>query len=230
VLCDGIHALPFGTAQDHKRVGERDTGPNTGGMGAYAPAPVMSAALMAQTMQEIILPTIDGMRREGAPFVGVLFAGLMLTRDGPKLIEYNCRFGDPECQVLMLRLKSDLLPLLRAACDGTLDRMEVAWRDVVALTVVMAARGYPGVSLKGTAIGGVASAAALPDTHVFHAGTRQDGATLRAQGGRVLNVSAIASSVRAAQTKAYAAVDTLDWPEGFCRRDIGWRAAGREGG
>jgi phosphoribosylamine---glycine ligase len=224
VLSDGIHALPLAAAQDHKRVGEGDTGPNTGGMGAYSPAPAFDAALAEQALKEIILPTIAGMRAEAVPYVGVLFAGLMLTKAGPKLIEYNCRFGDPECQVLMLRLKSDLLPLLLAACDGMLDRAQALWREDAVLTVVMAARGYPGEPLKGTVIRGLEAANAQPDTIVFQAGTEQAGGQLLASGGRVLNVTATAATVRAAQTKAYAAVDLIDWPEGFCRRDIGWRA------
>jgi phosphoribosylamine---glycine ligase len=225
VLTDGVHALPFGSAQDHKRVGDGDTGPNTGGMGAYAPAPIMTEAMSARVMDEIIWPTIKGMAAEGAPYVGVLFAGLMITDSGPKLIEYNCRFGDPECQVLMLRLKSDLLTLLLAACDGNLHHVDARWRNDVALTVVMAAKGYPGEPQKGSEIKGIAAAATLPDVQIFHAGTILDGETLRANGGRVLNVCATGSTVRAAQSKAYAAVDSIDWPEGFCRRDIGWRAA-----
>jgi phosphoribosylamine---glycine ligase len=224
VLTDGIHALPFGSAQDHKRVGEGDTGPNTGGMGAYAPAPIMTEAMNARVMDEIIWPTIKGMAAEGAPYVGVLFAGLMLTKDGPKLIEYNCRFGDPECQVLMLRLQSDLLPILYACATGKLDGAHAQWRDVAALTVVMAANGYPGAVQKGSEIKAVEAAAGLPDVQIFHAGTTIDGETLRANGGRVLNVSATGASVREAQARAYTAVDSIDWPEGFCRRDIGWRA------
>jgi phosphoribosylamine---glycine ligase len=226
VLTDGIHALPFGSAQDHKRVGEGDTGPNTGGMGAYAPAPIMTEALNMQVMDEIIWPTIKGMAAEDTPYIGVLFAGLMLTQNGPKLIEYNCRFGDPECQVLMLRLQSDVLPILLACATGKLDTVQAQWRDVAALTVVMAANGYPGAVQKSSEIKGVEAAAALPDVQIFHAGTRQDGETLRANGGRVLNVSATGESVRDAQARAYAAVDLINWPDGFCRRDIGWRAVG----
>jgi phosphoribosylamine---glycine ligase len=228
VLTDGLHALPFGTAQDHKRVGDDDTGPNTGGMGAYSPAPIMTTAMMTQTMDEIIWPTIKGMAAEAAPYVGVLFAGLMLTKSGPKLIEYNCRFGDPECQVLMTRLKSDLLTILLAACDGSLNHVDARWSDDIALTVVLAALGYPGEPLKGTEIKGISVAAALPDVQIFHAGTILNGNTLRANGGRVLNVTASAASVREAQRKAYAAVDVIDWPEGFCRRDIGWRAVNQK--
>ncbi len=226
VLTDGTHALPFGSAQDHKRVGDGDTGPNTGGMGAYAPASVMTQALIERTMAEIIWPTIHGMAAEHMPYVGVLFAGLMLTRDGPKLIEYNCRFGDPECQVLMLRLQSDLLPILHACATGKLDSVQALWKNDAALTVVMAAHGYPGEPLKGTAIGGVDAATMMPDVKIFQAGTMLDGAILRANGGRVLNVSATGATIYDAQTRAYAAVDRIDWAEGFCRRDIGWRALG----
>jgi phosphoribosylamine---glycine ligase len=225
VLTDGTHALPFGSAQDHKRVGDGDVGPNTGGMGAYAPAPIMTEAMTTRVMNEIIWPTIKGMAAEGLPYVGVLFAGLMLTEAGPQLIEYNCRFGDPECQVLMLRLASDLLPILHACATGTLDQATVQWQDRYALTVVMAAQGYPAAPITGSAIKGVEAATALPNVKIFHAGTVMDGASLRASGGRVLNVSATGASVKEAQRKAYAAVDMIDWPEGFCRRDIGWRAA-----
>ncbi len=224
VLTDGIHALQFGSAQDHKRVGEGDTGPNTGGMGAYAPAPVMTEALTQQTMDKIIWPTIKGMAAEGRPYVGVLFAGLMLTDTGPQLIEYNCRFGDPECQVLMLRLNCDLLPILLACATGKLDTVAAVWKAETALTVVMAAKGYPGEPMKSTVIKGVEAAGALADVQLFHAGTTQDDHVLRANGGRVLNICATASTVRTAQVRAYAAVDLIDWPEGFCRRDIGWRA------
>jgi phosphoribosylamine---glycine ligase len=224
VLTDGTHALPFGTAQDHKRVGDGDTGPNTGGMGAYSPAPIMSDALIAQSLRDIVLPTISGMRDEAMPYVGVLYAGLMLTAQGPKLIEYNCRFGDPECQVLMLRLKSDIVPILLAACEGTLNKVTPEWQDDVALTVVMAAEGYPATPRTGTEIRGLNTARAQADVHVFHAGTKMDNNMLLANGGRVLNVCATGKSVRDAQAKAYAGVDAIDWPEGFCRRDIGWRA------
>ncbi len=224
VLTDGRSALQFGSAQDHKRLGDGDTGPNTGGMGAYAPAPVMTDALTRQTMDEIIWPTIKGMAAENMPYVGVLFAGLMLTKDGPKLIEYNCRFGDPECQVLMLRLGSDLLPILLACATGKLDTVNAIWKPETALTVVMAACGYPGAPVKGTVINGVAAACALPNVQVFHAGTIVEDDVLRACGGRVLNMSATATNLRAAQTQAYAAVDMIDWPDGFCRRDIGWRS------
>jgi phosphoribosylamine---glycine ligase len=228
-LCDGTTALPFGTAQDHKRVGEGDTGPNTGGMGAYSPAPVMTPELTERTVREIVEPTMRGMAEAGSPFVGVLYAGLMVTADGPKLIEYNVRFGDPECQVLMMRLKDDLLVLLNAAVDGQLGHMSARWRDDFALTVVMAAQGYPGTPEKGSVIGGLEEAAAGTDVEIFHAGTRRDGEVILANGGRVLNVTAMAPTVTAARDAAYAVVDRIDWPKGFCRRDIGWRAAGREG-
>ena len=226
-LCDGKTALPFGTAQDHKRVGDGDVGPNTGGMGAYSPAPVMTPELIEQTMREIIEPTMRGMAEMGAPFAGVLFAGLMLTDKGPKLIEYNTRFGDPECQVLMMRLKEDLLVLLNAAADGQLAHVSARWRDEAALTVVMAAKGYPGTPEKGSVISGIDKAEAS-GAKVFHAGTAVQGGKIVANGGRVLNVTATGRSVSEAQQKAYAAVDLIDWPEGFCRRDIGWRAVERE--
>jgi phosphoribosylamine--glycine ligase len=226
-LCDGTTALPFGTAQDHKRVGDGDTGPNTGGMGAYSPAPVMSAGMTERTMREIIEPTMRGMAELGAPFAGVLFAGLMITADGPKLIEYNARFGDPECQVLMLRLKDDLLVLLNAATDGQLAHMSARWRDDAALSVVMAANGYPGTPQKGTPIAGV-EAAAEGGAEVFHAGTALKDGQLVANGGRVLNVTAMGKTVAEAQRRAYAAVGRIDWPGGFFRHDIGWRAVERE--
>ncbi|WP_395447723.1 phosphoribosylamine--glycine ligase [Aminobacter sp. UC22_36] len=226
-LCDGKTALPFGTAQDHKRVGDGDVGPNTGGMGAYSPAAVMTPELIEQTMREIIEPTMRGMTEMGAPFAGVLFAGLMLTDQGPKLIEYNTRFGDPECQVLMMRLKEDLLVLLNAAADGQLAHVSARWRDEAALTVVMAAEGYPGAPEKGSVISGIDKAEAA-GAQVFHAGTAVNDGKIIANGGRVLNVTSTGRNVSDAQRKAYAAVDALDWPEGFCRRDIGWRAVERE--
>ena len=227
-LCDGTSAMPFGTAQDHKRVGEGDTGANTGGMGAYSPAPVMSRAMIDRTMEEIILPTMLGMLQMGAPFSGVLFAGLMITADGPKLIEYNVRFGDPECQVLMLRLKDDLLVLLNAAVDGQLAHMSARWRDDAALTVVMAARGYPDAPEKGSVIAGLDHVPA--GVEVFHAGTAIQGDALKANGGRVLNVTSSGATVTEARDRAYAGVDAIVWPEGFCRRDIGYRAVEREAG
>jgi phosphoribosylamine--glycine ligase len=226
-LCDGTVALPFGTAQDHKRVGDGDTGPNTGGMGAYSPAAVMTPALVERTMREIVEPTMRGMAEAGAPFSGVLFAGLMLTKDGPQLIEYNVRFGDPECQVLMMRLKDDLLVLLKAAADGQLGHISVRWRDEAALSVVMAARGYPSTPEKGSVISGLEEAAA-GGVEIFHAGTVEAGGRLVAAGGRVLNVTATGETVAEAQARAYAAVDRIDWPQGFCRRDIGWREIERE--
>ncbi|SDA59268.1 phosphoribosylamine--glycine ligase [Mesorhizobium qingshengii] len=226
-LCDGTTALPFGTAQDHKRVGDGDVGPNTGGMGAYSPAPVMTPQMVERTMREIIEPTMRGMAVSGAPFAGILFAGLMITENGPKLIEYNTRFGDPECQVLMMRLKDDLLVLLNAATDGQLAHTSVRWRDEAALTVVMAARGYPGTPEKGSVIRGVEDAAS-DGVQIFHAGTAINGGALVANGGRVLNVTATGSTVGEAQRRAYAALDRIDWPDGFCRRDIGWQAVARE--
>jgi len=229
-LCDGERALPFGTAQDHKRAFDGDQGPNTGGMGAYSPAPALTPALQERVMREIVRPTVAGMRARGAPYVGVLYAGLMLTPDGPKLIEYNARFGDPECQVLMPRLKGDLVTAMLAACDGVLDTFDVRWSDDAALTVVMAANGYPGAVQEGSEIRGVEAAEALDDVIVFHAGTRADDGRLLANGGRVLNVTATGRTIADAQARAYAAVDRIDWPEGFCRRDIGWRAVERERG
>jgi len=226
-LCDGTTALPFGTAQDHKRVGDGDTGPNTGGMGAYSPAPVMTPEMVERTMKEIVEPTMLGMAEIGAPFSGVLFAGLMITPAGPKLIEYNVRFGDPECQVLMMRLKDDLLVLLEAAADGQLAHMSARWRDDAALTVVMAAKGYPATPEKGSVIRGL-DTAARDGVEIFHAGTAERDGKIVANGGRVLNVTAAAATVTEAQRLAYEAVDRIDWPEGFCRRDIGWRAVERE--
>ncbi len=223
-LVAGEEVLALAAAQDHKRVGDGDTGPNTGGMGAYSPAPVFTPALEAEVMARIIRPTAREMVRRGMACNGVLFAGLMLTADGPQLIEYNCRFGDPECQVLMLRLKDDLLPLLLATAAGTLADRTVQWSDAPAITVVLAAEGYPGEPRKGTEIKGVEAANALPGVTVFHAGTRRQGERLLANGGRVLNVSAVGATLAEARTRAYAGVDVIDWPEGFCRRDIAWRA------
>ena len=226
-LSDGIHALALATAQDHKRVGDGDTGLNTGGMGAYSPAPVMTPDMVERTMAEIIRPTVAGMAKRGTPFKGVLFAGLMIGEDGPKLIEFNVRFGDPETQVLMMRLESDLLAALVASAEGTLDQLAVTWSRDVALTVVMAAKGYPGAYGKGSEIRNLERAAST-DAVIFHAGTARDGRKLVATGGRVLNVTARGASVGEAQARAYAAVDKIDWPGGFCRRDIGWRAVERE--
>src|SRR5690606_2180979 len=223
-LTDGAIILPFGSAQDHKRVGDRDTGPNTGGMGAYSPARVLTPDLRGQVMQRIIAPTVKTLAEEGTPYVGVLYAGLMLTSDGPKLVEYNVRFGDPECQVLMRRLKSDLLEIVHAAASGALDRVRAEWSDEAAITVVMATRGYPGEGGKGSEIRNLAAANAVEGVTVFQAGTRAEGGRLTAAGGRVLNVTASGASLTEARDRAYRAVDLIDWPEGFCRRDIGWRA------
>lgn len=227
-LVDGEHALALATAQDHKRVGDGDIGANTGGMGAYSPAPVMTDALCANVMDAIIMPTVSTMASRGTPFVGILYAGLIITEEGPKLIEYNVRFGDPECQVLMMRLKSDLLPALLATCDRQLASFDLRWHGDVALTVVMAADGYPGATKKGTVIRGIEEAAALENVEIFHAGTRLHDGELLANGGRVLNVTARGKTVAEAQTRAYEAIGFIDWPEGFCRRDIGWRAIERE--
>ena len=229
-LTDGVTVVPFGSAQDHKRVFDGDEGPNTGGMGAYSPATVMTAEMTERAMAEIVRPTVAALAARGTPFQGVLFAGLMITEKGPELIEYNVRFGDPECQVLMPRLDSDLLDLLLRCATGRLAGAEPRWRDETALTVVMAAEGYPGEPKKGTAIGGLADAEATGAT-VFHAGTALAGdGTLIANGGRVLAVTASGATAGQAQRRAYAAVDRIDWPGGFCRRDIGWRAVARESG
>ena len=227
-LCDGSTALAFASAQDHKRVGDGDSGPNTGGMGAYSPAPIMTPEMSERVMAEIIRPTVAAMKAEGCPFKGVFFAGLMIGSKGPQLIEYNTRFGDPETQVMMERLESDLLDLLLACAEGTLAEKSVKLRDETALTVVMAAKGYPGAVEKGSEIRGLDAAEAMPGVKIYHAGTKADGARILANGGRVLNVTARGGSVAEAQARAYAAVDRLDWPEGFCRRDIGWRAVERE--
>jgi phosphoribosylamine---glycine ligase len=229
-LCDGETAIPLASAQDHKRVGDGDTGPNTGGMGAYSPAPVMTPEMTARTMDEIIRPTMRAMKAMGCPYKGVLFAGLMITTDGPKLIEFNARFGDPETQVLMLRLMSDLLPALIASRDGQLKNFDLRWYPDAALTVVMAAKGYPGDYRRGTVIEGLDTAAQVDGVEIFHAGTKADGDKILANGGRVLNVSALGKTVTQAQALAYQAVDRIRWPEGFCRRDIGWQAVKRERG
>jgi phosphoribosylamine--glycine ligase len=227
-LCDGEIAIQLASAQDHKRVGDGDKGPNTGGMGAYSPAPIMTAEMNARVMDEIIQPTVRAMKAMGAPYKGVLFAGLMITKDGPQLIEYNVRFGDPECQVLMLRLMSDLVPALLAAREGQLKNFDLRWYPDAALTVVMAAKGYPGNYKKNTRIEGLDAAAQIEDVEIFHAGTKADGDHILASGGRVLNICARGKTVRDAQSRAYAAVDLIKWPDGFCRRDIGWRAIERE--
>jgi len=227
-LCDGDTAIPLASAQDHKRAFDGDQGPNTGGMGAYSPAPVMTAEITRRTMEEIVKPTVAAMRQMGAPFKGILFAGLMITAQGPKLIEYNARFGDPECQVLMLRLMSDLVPALIAARDGQLKNFDLRWYDDAALVVVMATNGYPGHYGKGSVIEGLDAAAALADVEIFHAGTKAEGGRITANGGRVLGIAATGASVAEAQQRAYAAVDKVDWPGGFCRRDIGYLAVERE--
>jgi phosphoribosylamine--glycine ligase len=227
-LCDGETAIPLASAQDHKRAFDGDKGPNTGGMGAYSPAPVMTAEITRRTMDEIIKPTVAAMKAMGAPFKGILFAGLMITQQGPKLIEYNVRFGDPECQVLMLRLMSDLVPALIAARDGQLKNFDLRWYDEAALVVVMATKGYPGDYGKGSVIRGLEAAAALDQVEIFHAGTKADDGRITANGGRVLGIAATGRSVAEAQARAYAAVDEVDWPGGFCRRDIGYLAIKRE--
>jgi phosphoribosylamine--glycine ligase len=224
-LCDGHAAVLLGSAQDHKRVGEGDTGSNTGGMGAYAPVPAFSPAAERAAFDQIIRPALAEMARRGTPFRGVLFAGLMLTEDGPKLIEFNVRFGDPECQILLLRLRSDLLPALQAACDGELKNFDLRLFDTAAIAVVLAARGYPEAPERGGEINGLERAAAVADVQVFHAGTEQDAdGRITAAGGRVLTVCATGDSLKQARDRAYEAVDRIEWPTGFCRRDIGWRA------
>lgn len=229
VLCDGETALPLASAQDHKRVGDGDTGPNTGGMGAYSPAPIVTDALVETIMKSIINPTMAGMKAEGKPYKGVLYAGLMIENGQPKLLEYNVRFGDPECQVLMMRLMSDLLPALIASADGVLKDFDLRWYDETALTVVMAANGYPGAYDKGSVIRGLEDASRDRDITIFHAGTAiGENGEICATGGRVIAVTALGDTVAEAQATAYKAVDAVDWPGGFCRRDIGWRAVERE--
>jgi phosphoribosylamine--glycine ligase len=227
-LCDGTTAIPLASAQDHKRAFDNDQGPNTGGMGAYSPAPVMTPQMTRRTMTEIIEPTMRALAAMGCPYKGVLFAGLMITRDGPKLIEYNARFGDPETQVLMLRLMSDLVPALLAARDGVLKDFNLRWYDDAALTVVMAAKGYPGDYAKGSVIEGLDAAAQVEGAEIFHAGTKSADRKILANGGRVLNVCGSGKTVAEAQQRAYQAVDRIRWPDGFCRRDIGRRAIERE--
>ncbi len=226
-LVDGETALPLRSAQDHKPAFDGDEGPNTGGMGAYTPAPVVDDAMAGRIMDEIITPTIKAMAAEGAPYKGVLYAGLMITEEGPKLIEFNVRFGDPECQALMVALKSDILGALLAAAEGRLDEITLEWHDQAALVVVMAAKGYPGRYAKGTEIKGTAEANAVDGVFVFHAGTKKEEGVLVADGGRVLGVTSRATSVAEAQKLAYGAIEKIDWPEGFCRTDIGWRAIER---
>jgi phosphoribosylamine--glycine ligase len=224
-LSDGVNVVALAGAQDHKRVGDGDTGPNTGGMGAYSPAPVLTPVLEQVAMDQFIKPTIAAMAAKGMPYMGVLYLGLMITKQGPKLVEYNARFGDPECQVLMPRLKSDLLTVLLAARDGKLKPLE--WREEVALTVVMASKGYPGSYEKGHIISGLDAAAKLPGITIFHAGTEKRGSDIVAVGGRVLNVTALGKDVAQAQARAYAAVGLIHWEGAFCRHDIGWRALNR---
>ena len=223
-LVDGNNAVALASAQDHKAAFDGDTGPNTGGMGAYSPAPVVDGAMEAKIMETIITPTINAMVEEGCPFRGVLFAGLMLTKDGPKVLEFNARFGDPECQALMMRMQSDVLEALLACADGTLDKTEISWSNDTALTVVMAANGYPGHYDKGSEIKNIEAAEKMPGVEVFHAGTAMQDGKLVSTGGRVLGITATGKSVKEAQELAYKAVDAIDWPGGFCRRDIGWRA------
>ncbi|MCP8888557.1 phosphoribosylamine--glycine ligase [Devosia ureilytica] len=227
VLTDGKDLLPLTTAQDHKRAFDGDKGPNTGGMGAYSPAPIMSRDIYDQTMARIIAPTVRGMAQRGTPYAGVLYAGLMLTENGPKLVEYNARFGDPETQVMMLRMESDIVPLLHAVATGTLAGHDVTWKNACALTVIMATKGYPGDYGKGSEISG-ADTLDSDTLTVFHAGTKREGERLLANGGRVLNVTALGASVKEAQERAYRGVDAIVWPEGFARRDIGWREIARE--
>jgi len=230
VLCDGDSVVPLATAQDHKRAFDGDQGPNTGGMGAYSPAPVMTPDLERRALNEIVLPTVRAMKAMATPYKGVLYAGLMITAEGPKLIEYNIRFGDPECQVLMLRLLSDLLPALIATRDGVLKNFALRWYPEAALTVVMAAQGYPGNYARGSEITGIEDAAKIEGVEIFHAGTRREDGRIVANGGRVLNVCALGNTVAQAQACAYEAVDKIGWPQGFCRRDIGFQAVEREKG
>ena len=227
-LCDGETILPLIAAQDHKRAFDGDKGPNTGGMGAYSPAPVFTDGLLETTMSQILQPTVRAMKEKGMPYVGVLYAGLMITSEGPKLIEYNARFGDPECQVLMRRLTSDLVPALHAAATGTLDGVALDWADDAAALIVMATSGYPGTYQKGSEIAGLAEAASVPGVEIFHAGTKSDGGRVQAVGGRVLNITASGSTGKEALARAYEAAGRIDWPEGFYRKDIGWRLLERE--
>jgi len=229
-LCDGETAIPLASAQDHKRVFDHDEGPNTGGMGAYSPAPFVTSEIHDQIMQRIIGPTVAGMKARGMPFTGILYAGLMLTAQGPKLFEYNVRFGDPECQVLMLRMMSDLVPAMLAACDGQLKNFDLRWFAEAAVTVVMAAKGYPGDYKRGGVIDGLDEAAELEGVEIFHAGTAAKDGAIIANGGRVLNVCASAATVTEARARAYQAVDRIRWADGFCRRDIAWQAVEAERG
>ena len=228
-ICDGDNAVPLAPAQDFKRIGDGDIGPNTGGMGAYSPAPVVTQALEQDIMARVVRPMVAGMAAEGRPIVGILYAGLMMTADGVQLLEVNVRFGDPECQPLMMRLRSDLLPALVAARDGVLDKFDLRWHEDAALCVVMATKGYPGDYAKGSEIEGLDRAGEIEGVHVFHAGTEEREGRIHAMGGRVLGITALGADIAEAQARAYAAVDAIHWPEGFCRRDIGWRALGGGG-
>jgi len=223
-LSDGEHVLPLVGAQDHKRAFDGDTGPNTGGMGAYSPVPILDQAMLDRAMREIVLPTVKALKDEGTPFKGVLYAGLMIGKTGPRLVEYNCRFGDPECQVLMMRLKSDIVPALMACADGGLKHFDLRWSTEAALTVILATKGYPDAYPKGSEIRGLEAASTVEGVEIFHAGTKAEGNRTLANGGRVLNVTALAPTVQEARARAYKAVDLIDWPEGFYRRDIAWRA------
>lgn len=225
-ITDGTSILPMMAAQDHKRAFDGDQGPNTGGMGCYAPAPIFNDIVKQKTIDNIIRPVIDEMARRGSPYVGVLYAGLMIKNNEPRLVEFNARFGDPECQILMRLMRSDILPVLYAAANGGLREQSIAWSDECAALVVMAAKGYPGTYDKGSVINGIDAANAKPGALVFHAGTRQSNGHFVANGGRVLNITATGASIQEAVARTYAAVDEIDWPEGFCRRDIGWRAIG----
>jgi phosphoribosylamine--glycine ligase len=225
-LSDGEHVLPLVGAQDHKRAFDGDKGPNTGGMGAYSPVPILDQAMFDRAMREIVVPTVKALNDDGMPFKGVLYAGLMIGKSGPRLVEYNCRFGDPECQVLMMRLKSDIVPALIACADGSLKHFDLRWSSDTALTVVLATKGYPESYPKGSEIRGLDAASKVEGVEIFHAGTKADGKRILANGGRVLNVTALAPTMQEARARAYKAVDLIDWPEGFCRRDIAWRAVG----
>ena len=224
VLSDGQNVLPIGTAQDHKRIGDGDTGPNTGGMGAYSPAPILSDAVVELALEQIVKPTVAEMARRGTPYCGVLYAGLMIENGQPRLVEYNARFGDPECQVLMMRLGGQALDLMLACAEGRLAEVAVNWADDHALTVVMAAKGYPGSYAKGSVIAGLENVPEDAQQMVFHAGTKAVDGTICADGGRVLNVTARGATLAEAHARAYGMVDRIDWPEGVYRRDIGWRA------
>ena len=228
-LCDGRSALPMGSAQDHKAAYDGDKGPNTGGMGAYSPAPLVDAALESQVMDQVVTPVLKAMAEDGTPFVGILFVGLMVTANGPQVLEFNVRFGDPEAQVLLMRLKSDLAPVLRAAVDGALDQVSLQWRDQAAMCVVMAAKGYPSDYVRGTRIRNLESASSASETMIFHAGTARDGERLVADGGRVLGVTGLGRDVAEAHERVYRSVELVDWPDGYYRTDIGWRAMERVG-